>query len=393
MKGDTFKQALFVSILAQLSTLPFIINLNNEINLMSIVFNVLFVLMMGYVFLPLTFLTFIFKMFNNLFAEVILIFENILDATNQFSIIIRVGNIHALVAMIYYLFLYIFLVSLEKKRGYGFFYLLLLIILFLKQLNPFGAIYFIDVAQGDSTLIKAPFNSCNVLFDTGGKLMSDITTNNVLPVLKSQGIYELDYLVLTHSHYDHIGGAKTIIDNFKVNNLVVSEYNSGVLLNESIKYAKGKGANIIYVSKGDVFGCNNEYTVLDPGDDHESINNQSIVVRASIFRKTWLLMGDSELKEFETGNVDIIKLGHHGSITSITEELLNQLEPDIAIISVGDNGYGLPSGKVIEMVNSNGTELFRTDNDNTIIYLDIGEGIFLNTKAYNNNILGKLRIL
>ncbi|QVK19985.1 DNA internalization-related competence protein ComEC/Rec2 [Mycoplasmatota bacterium] len=393
IEGDVIRQVLFVSILAQLATLPLIVNLNNELNLFSIFFNVIFVIIMGYIFLPMTFISFFIRMFNNLYGQLIIVFENLLNSVNDFSYIIRVGNIHVLFIIIYYVFLYLFLVNTENKKKYYTFYIIMLCLLFLNKVNPVGEVYFLDVGQGDSTLFKSPFNSCNVLIDTGGKQRSNITENNVTPVLKSLGVERIDYFVLTHSHYDHVGGTKEIIDSFKIHNLVVSKYNSGEMIKGYIQQAKRRGINIIYVNKGDYFGCNNEYKVIAPSKSYDSINNQSIVLEASIFNKKWLLIGDSELKKFSSSNIDILKVGHHGSDTSLDESLLQELKPSTSIISVGINTYGLPSRNILELLEKYRVRTFRTDVSKTIIYLDIGNGIFYSTKSYNNSILGKPKIL
>ncbi|XMB85131.1 DNA internalization-related competence protein ComEC/Rec2 [Mycoplasmatota bacterium WC44] len=388
VKGDLLKQSLYVSLLAQLATLPIVVNLNNQINILSVIYNIFFVLLMTYILLPVTFTTFFMKMFNDLYFEVIILFERLVLIFDDLSILIKVPNIHIILVVVYYGLLFIFLSNLENNIIHKNFYLVVLIF-FIPYINPIDSVYFIDVEQGDSTLFKSRFNICNVLVDTGGKIDRKITTNNVVPFLNSIGTSKIDYFVLTHSHFDHVGGAIDIIDNYTVKNLVVSKYNTGELINNISLYARSKGINIIDVKPGDYIGCNNEFKVLGPNKRYQSINNQSIVLDIDFGGKEWLLMGDSELKDFNTRNIDVLMVGHHGSNTSLDEELLRKLSPRTSVISSGKNNYGLPSPQIVELIMNSNIKLHRTDIDNTVHYLNIANGIFLNTSSYNSIVLGK----
>ncbi len=386
VKGNYWKQSFSLSLLAQLVTLPIIINLNNQFNLITIFANIIFVFFVSYILLPITFINFLLKV-TEIYNYIIFIFENLLNVFSKFSYSLNVGNLHPLLIVIYYLLLYQHFVKVEKNKRSNFYFYLILICL-ISKINFVDQVYYLNVGQGDSTLIKQKFGSCNTLIDTGGMFRREIVDTNVLPVLQAVNIFELDYLVLTHSHFDHVGGAKNIIDDLKVKNLVISEYNNGKLINEIVDYAEIKKVNVIKVKKGDRYGCFNEFTVIDPNQFSKKINNQSIVQVLTLNGLKFLFLADVEKTDYQM-NIDVLKAGHHGSNTSYSQEMHEKLTPDIAIISVGENNYyNHPSIEVLNILQD--TDYYRTDKDGTIIYFGILKGIFINTNTYNKYILGKI---
>lgn len=345
------KNLLEVSIVAQYATLPIIINMYNQINLITIFINVYLVWLMSNMILPMGFATLLIKI-EEIYSEFIVLFERLVFLSSEFNMIITIPNLHPAVVSLYYFFI-------RKKVVV----LLLLIPLFLE---PAEGMYFIDVDQGDSTLIVDEYV---YLIDTGGKHGRDITKRNVIPVLKSLGIDEIDYFILTHSHYDHIAGYQDILDSFNVNTIVINEY---------AEFTIDFDGRLIKAKTGDSFGV---ISVLGPTSDQKDINNQSILLKVQL-DKSFYFMGDSELKQ-SFGPMDYMKLGHHGSNTSTTFEMLQNTNPEALIISLGKNNYGLPSKDVLELIEE--YPVYRTDEDGTIIYRD---GLLYTTEEYEEHFLG-----
>jgi len=344
-----------VSIVAQLVTLPLLINMYNQINIITVFVNIYFIILMSYIILPLSFLNFLVDI-DQIYAEVVRVFDKIIVLSSDFNMIVQIRNVEPLMTIAYYLLL------IRKPR------LGLILISVLLFLPPKQGVYFLDVGQGDSTLIV---KEDVVLVDTGGKVGKDITLRNVIPLLKSIGVREIDYLVLTHEHYDHYGGYSDILDSFNVKNIVIS------------KYSKFDFAypNTLKLEQGDRFST---FEVLSPDKLYSSINNHSLVLKFYYQGKSIILMADSELKE-AYGDVDILKLGHHGSKTSLNEEMYAEFDPDEVIISVGRNSYGLPNTEVLMIVES--AVAYRTDRDGTIILHNIEDGL-LRTIEYKRRYFG-----
>jgi len=347
------KSLLEVSIIAQVITLPIIINMYNQLNVITIFVNVYFVVLMSFIVLPMTFAQMIIRL-DEVYDVLIKIFEQLIIVSNEFNMIISIPNMHPLLIGIYYLTLPKIKVSV-----------LLIVITLLTPLRT--GIYFIDVGQGDSTLIVDEFV---YLIDTGGKDSQNITEDKVFPVLRSLGINSIDYLILTHDHYDHTSGYETLIESFNVKNVVVSKH---------ANFKRDFDGRIIRVDKGDKVGMIN---IMGPSIRHNSVNNQSLQMYFR-FGKSFYMMGDSELKE-TFGEVDVLILGHHGSKTSLSKAMFDELRPSVTIASLGKNNYGIPSKYVLDIVAN--TKLFRTDIHHTI-YFDKERG-FMSTVQYRKNILG-----
>ncbi|WP_353096101.1 DNA internalization-related competence protein ComEC/Rec2 [Tissierella praeacuta] len=232
-------------------------------------------------------------------------------------------------------------------------------------------IQFIDVGQGDAILINT--KNGNYLIDTGGSILDsfDVGKSITLPYLQKNGINKLKGVFITHFDDDHCKALSTLIDNMDIKNVLVSyEDNKNPIYNKikekDIPLTILKEKDLIWLDK------NTSVEVLSPSEDLKTrssdANNLSLVLLLSYYDKKILFTGDMEkeveliLSEKIRENVDIIKVPHHGSNTSSTEELLNKIRPSIGIISVGRNNfYGHPRGEVLDRYNELGTQLYRTD--------------------------------
>ena len=243
---------------------------------------------------------------------------------------------------------------------------------------------FIDVGQGDSTLIRV--NNKNILIDGGGSLYADtfdVGEMTLFPYLLDRGINKLDYVLVSHFDSDHCQGLNFVMENMKVKNAIISKV--GQESNEFdtfINLAKKQGTNLIFVKQGDLIKIGDAtINVLFPENtlitDNEKNNN------AIVFKFIWkdfsiLFTGDIEEKaesrilniysnNLTTLQATILKVAHHGSKTSSSKNFLEAVKPKIALIGVGeDNNFGHPNIGVIERLKVIGCKIYRTDKSGEI---------------------------
>ncbi len=225
-------------------------------------------------------------------------------------------------------------------------------------------IYFIDVGQGDSCLIVTPKGKV-VLIDGGGSETYNVGENTLIPYLLNRKITKLDYVICSHFDTDHVGGILTLLENIKVEKAIISKQGKDSQNYEEFKQiVKEKKIDVIIVKKGDVIEIekNIKIDILWPREkliQENILNNNSIVLKLNYNNFSMLFTGDIEeiaekeiVKTYEgTKKLKsaILKVGHHGSKTSSTQEFLNAIKPKIALIGVGENNkFGHPSDSVIE---------------------------------------------
>lgn len=243
--------------------------------------------------------------------------------------------------------------------------------------DNFLKIYFFDVGQADSILIT--HNNENILIDAGTNEMG----TTVVKKLQDLGITKLNYVIGTHPHEDHIGGLDDVIQNFEIEHIYMPKVQTNTKTFEEVLDAViDKGMKIETPNVGDRFAIgevNCEIMQCGTGtkEEQENLNLSSIVLRATYKEQSYLFMGDSE-KENEQARkwekTNVLKVGHHGSSTSTSEEFLKQVSPQIAIISVGkDNNYGHPSDEIIKRLEQEGISIYRTDEKGTIVITSDGK--------------------
>ena len=235
-------------------------------------------------------------------------------------------------------------------------------------------ILFFDVGQADSQLIL--YKGKSMLIDAGNSNDGEEIVNG----LKALGITNLDYVIGTHVHEDHVGGMSFIIDSFEIgdfylqyNETCTTSYYKKLLTSLTEKEESINEANV-----GDKFYLEDlgfEIMSVD-NSEPENTNASSIVLEMTYGQMKYLFMADAEKENEEArswNDVDVLKVGHHGSNTSSTEKFLNQVSPEISIISVGEgNSYELPKEKIINRLEKIGTTIYRTDNDGTIQIISDG---------------------
>lgn len=232
----------------------------------------------------------------------------------------------------------------------------------------------LDVGQGDSILIQTP-NRKNILIDSG----SNSVRESFLNKLDKNKVRDIEVLISTHPHEDHIGNMDDVIKNYNINNIympkVTTNTKTFISMMEEIKKKNIKIKPAKAGIKFDVDGV--EFELLAPNENYyEELNNYSVVVRVKYKSRAFLFMGDAEKlsegeilkKGYEVG-ADVIKLGHHGSSSSSSVQFIKKVNPKYAVISVGkDNSYGHPHRETISLLNKLRIKYFRTDEVGDIIF-------------------------
>ena len=256
-----------------------------------------------------------------------------------------------------------------NKKKYILLTILLIIHYFAPSITNTNYLLSYDVSQGDSTLLR--LNNKTVLIDTGGgtnkEYSQDIITN-----LKSEGIRKIDYLILTHGDLDHMGESINLVNNYKVDKVIFNCDSYNDLEIELISVLKNKHINYYSCLKELKIG-NNKLLFLNT-NKYDNENDNSNVIYLEFNNYKILLMGDAGINKekdiinkYNLNNIDILKVGHHGSNTSSSKSFINSINPKYSIISVGKNNrYGHPHKEVIN--NLSNSKIYRTDRDGSIIF-------------------------
>lgn len=248
-------------------------------------------------------------------------------------------------------------------------------------------IWFLDVGQADSILIQN--GDANMLIDAG----NNEDGKKLVSYFQSLGIESFQYVIGTHAHEDHIGGMDDIIDNFNIDTFYMPNAITTTATFESVLDSlEAKNIAFQTPSIDSIFKLGNAtIDVLYVGTDDSDLNNTSIVLKLTYGNTSVLFMGDAE-KEVETIiekkdiSADVLKVGHHGSNTSSSKTFLEKVNPSYAIISVGTgNSYGHPSNTTIQNLENQNIQIYRTDENGTIIMTSDGTNITFQTIQTNTN--------
>ena len=365
MRRNYFVNMVLTSFIALLFSLPITLYYNYEINLMQIINNVIIVPLVSVIIYPLTILTFVFS-----FLEPIL---NILIGILKFisNHLIMLNVIVPKVSLIFYFVYYVFLFMFLKTNRKIFILLIFIYTLCLKvkPLLDFNTyVYYLDVGQGDSSLI---YNKHKVvLIDTGGKDNIKVS-DNTIRFLKSVGKSKIDYLMLTHGDFDHMGDAINIIENIKVDKVI---FNCGELNDLEKKLIKA-----LEKKKIKYYSCIKELNIdkykfqFLNTSLYNNENDNSSVIYFNYKNLKFLFMADASIKRendildmYNLNDIDFLKVGHHGSNTSSSKRLIDSINPKYSLISVGENNrYGHPKEVVLDILKD--SKIYRTDKDGSVM--------------------------
>ena len=213
---------------------------------------------------------------------------------------------------------------------------------------------------------------------------------DVVKYIKDKGIDTLEYVIGTHPHEDHIGGLDDVINELNIGTVYMPEITTNTKTYEDVLTAiENKQLSINVPKKGDKFylGKAECEIMTDSILDKNNLNLASIITKITFGNTTFLFTGDAETENEETINwpkIDVLKVGHHGSNTSTSDQFLNQTQPKIAVISVGkDNDYGHPNEETLQKLENVGAKIYRTDESGTIEIIANGNEISINASKNN----------
>ena len=251
-------------------------------------------------------------------------------------------------------------------------------------------VHYLDVGQGDSILIQFPEN--RVALIDGGTRESG---QKVVNYIKNLGIEKIDYLIATHPHEDHIGGLPEVVRNFEIGKVYMPNKTANTKIfetllteidNKGLKITIAKGFDTI-IDEGNL-----KFSILAPlKDEYPETNDYSIVTKLEYLDNSFLFTGDiekeAEMDLIEAGydlKSDVLKVAHHGSNSSSSEEFLKAVDPDYSVISLGkDNSYGHPHKETLDRLNSMGIEILRTDELGDIVVKSDGVSLTVKGVAFN----------
>ncbi len=225
--------------------------------------------------------------------------------------------------------------------------------------DPFFHVYMLDIGQGDCALLVEPFQKSAVLIDAGQNVFRDNVATVIVPFFRSRGIRQLDAVVVTHNDFDHSGGVEELQKQIPVRQIVTS---------------RDERVDVDY-----------PFVSLLPAREVQEENDESIVSYFSYDGIDYLWMGDAGveierqlLKQYDLSKVDVLKLGHHGSQTSSDFSFLAQTNPQLALISVGENNrYGHPHPRVIQNLRNLEIDTLMTKDDGMVHIFSLGRFCFV----------------
>ena len=359
-----------ISLIANIFSLPITINNNYQINILTLVINILVVPLVSYIIYPLCLLTLFIPLIYSILKIGIIILELISKLFYKIKfLIIIMPKMNIAIIITYYFFL--LLIIKYNKRIFKLF--LFLVLIFNKYSYLFdnnAYIYFFDVGQGDSSLIVSSKHKEVILIDTGGLFANYYPIENIINFLKSIGITKINYLILTHGDYDHMGYSSYLINNYKVKNVIFNKGTFNDLELELIDILNKK--NITYYQSLEYLNINNSKLYFLNKEIYNNENDNSSVLYLKLSNYKFIFMGDASIdvenkliKTYSLNNIDVLKVGHHGSKTSSSKDFINYINPKYSIISVGKNNlFGHPNKEVLKILEQ--SEIFRTDKNGSI---------------------------
>lgn len=362
--GDFMIKNIKTSLLSFFVSMPILINNFFKVNFLSIILNIIYIPFVSYILFPLCLITILFPFFDSFTYFVINFFETItkfFSSINLLTFSITKMNI-ILVIIYYFIFLWIIKSNDKLKKKI---IIVFIFIVFIINNNTIvnNEVHFLDVGQGDSTLIR--IKNKNILIDTGGNINFNISKNVLIPYFRSSGIKKIDYLILTHGDYDHMGEAINLVENFKVEKVIFNcgPYND--LENELIEVLDKK--KIKYYSYIKELNVDNNKLHFLQTKEYDNENENSNVIYTKLNGYKFMFMGDAGvekekdiLEKYNVSKIDVLKIGHHGSKTSSDKNFIDEMNPKYSVISVGKNNrYGHPNKEVLN--NLDNSKIYRTD--------------------------------
>ena len=365
-------KVLITSVISFIVSIPISIYNFNQINVLSILYNVFYIPFVSMVVFPLSIVTMIIPGLTVLldFLVEILEYSSFILSKISFPKLLF-SHINGVFYIAYYILIVLFFVGIKSSKKLMIpFFIGISIHFFWPYINKEIYINCFDVLQGDSTLIS--INNKNILIDTGGVDGFSVVKNTTIPFLKSKAIRKIECLIITHGDFDHMGEAINLVNNFKVEKVIFNcgEFND--LEQELIKVLDKKKIPYYSCIKELNIDDNKLYFLQTKVYDNE--NDNSNVIYTELDGYKFMFMGDASitteheiLNKYNLLDIEVLKVGHHGSKTSSGKEFIDEINPKYSIISVGKNNrYGHPNKEVLD--NLEDSKIYRTDIDGSIMF-------------------------
>lgn len=370
--------SISITIAANIFIIPIMVYYYNTISFTFIIANLVVAPLLG-VLIILGFIAFIFK-----FKFLIVLLSFILKLF--FFLVKFMGKLPfstvlvcygSFIFVIAYYFIVYFLIKRKMLLA-----LLTTVVMIIANFNflPKNKLYinFVDVDQGDCMLIR--YNGMNFLIDSGGGISAedyDVGKNTLLPYLIDRKVYKIDYIIVSHFDADHCRAFLHVMKYIKVKNAIIAkQFKNSRMYSEFLEIANKKKINIIYVKENDHFKFKDfRIDIYNPNDEaimENVMNNNAILNMLRFSRINILCTGDLEkiaedaiITRYSNSNVlkaDILKVGHHGSITSTSDDFLKLIMPRMALIGCGKNNkFGHPNQFILNKLSAIGCKIYRTD--------------------------------
>jgi len=391
---------LMTTFIAQLSSFPVILLHFNTIQWSGLITNLLFVPFFNILMFPACTLLLLMTMIFNAHPPVVFNMLSILftindhlvaffSALNMGETVIanQQGICYIIVAAFFYYAVAIGYRSVVKSMAAMLIYCLLIVGWSQLQV-PHDSITFVDVGQGDSTIIESKRHV--MVIDTGGKMQFDdapwkqrrkqstIAEFSIIPMLTERGYQQIDYLLLTHPDQDHFGEAVELLQRFDVKNLILNPEAAGAeKYKETIAVAEKRQTRVIDVRRLTSLTVGNaQVSVMNSDYQSAEENDSSVITTVKLGQRRYLLMADLPIAREESvmqlcRSIDVLKVGHHGSDTSTSDALLDCIQPQLAVISAGrNNRFGHPHESVIQRLQQRHIQVMSTQQQGKIEIVD-----------------------
>lgn len=355
-KFKNWQKRLIIIPLVMVLFIPFSISYYHELSPLSPLIQII-ISPIYFIYIIIGLFSFIFIPLPSLLNGYTLFLKGIVNVSSIFCFKIHALEINAygifFFELIYILFIHFSLYGFRPMYRLCLLGLISFNSIYLLPIKPLiiSSVSFINIGQGDATLIHYGTNT--VLIDTGGLTYTDTAKDSIIPYLKKNQIYDIDLLVTTHDDFDHSGSVTSLIESFRVKRYVKDYQDFPISLGKK------------------TFTNLNIYPSL-----WNEENDKSLVIYFELADSSFLIMGDAPkkiekeiIKDHPNLDVDILKVGHHGSNTSSDESFIKALTPKEAIISCGKNNkFGHPHKDVVDVLNKYKVVIRRTDLEGTIQY-------------------------
>ncbi|MBL1225961.1 DNA internalization-related competence protein ComEC/Rec2 [Enterococcus sp. BWR-S5] len=390
-------QQFCFSALLSLFTLPLIAISSHEWQPIGIFLTFLLIPVFERVLLPVLTVVFV----SSFFVRLSLLWEGLEAALNVLNKLflylsewnhftVGVGQIPVWLFLVELALLFLALLYIEKNWKYSAVYLsILLLLVNQKYMFQKGMVAYIDVGQGDSILIQAPFHGETLLIDTGGALAfskeewrmrknkKSSAEYTVLPFLKSRGIWKLNKLFVTHADADHMGDILAISQRVSIEQVYFPEgADQDTHFLKILEQLTEGGTKCSPILSGAWIDSSFQLNILSPALPGQGSNEDSLVIHTNIAGRNFLFTGDLEeageaalIRKYPRLPIDVLKVAHHGSRTSTSKAFIEAFQPKQAVISSGrNNRYGHPHTETLSTLSDNNVEVFQTAKDGMIYY-------------------------